>query len=101
MAKAIVYGVGKEDDKTCEGAIALSRTIWRDGVETNQPVITVEKDGAESIEIEMSWSEAMELWHSLTRFVGSEIIKERVDDVLNNQKKCHYCGAQYKAGGAE
>jgi hypothetical protein len=68
----------------------------RDGVETNQPVITIEKDGIECLEIEVTWGEAMELWDTLTRLVGSRSIKERVDDALNSRKRCHYCGARYE-----
>jgi hypothetical protein len=98
MAKAIVYGVGEASDRICKGDISFSRTIMRDGVETNQPVIAIEKDGVESIEIEVTWGEAMVLWDALTRVIGSEIIKERVDGALNNRERCHYCGAQYEDG---
>jgi hypothetical protein len=96
MAKAIVHGVGEASDSICKGDISFSRTIRRDDVETNQPVITIEKDGVESIEIEVTWGEAMALWDTLTMFMGSEIIRERVDDALNNRKRCHYCGARYE-----
>lgn len=97
MAKAIVYDREESGGYTCEGEITVSLSILRDGVETNQPVIAIEKAGTENLSIELSWPEAMKLWDHLTGLVGREIIKGRVEDILYGKDTCHYCGAPYNA----
>jgi hypothetical protein len=100
MAKAIVYEEGVADN-TFEGTITMARTIKKDNVETNQPVITIEKEGIDSIDIEMTWGEAIELWDTITGFVGREIIKGRVEGILYGRDTCHYCGAPYNEEAEE
>lgn len=101
MAKVVMNSTDDLHVRSLEGDISASRGIIEGDVETNQLVMTVVKASThDMVDIKLAWEEAIELWCALTALVGKEIIKERVEDVLDGRETCRYCGAPYKAGGA-